>query len=222
MYSDQLWVPPSGTSPPPELFPLRFRDYTFDRTKKNPLLLPVGGIEFDGSVHVFGFELQVSEDMPSPMCVVINRGSGRKHHLVCAGDMPPVDRRPDCVTPICGHRVRKWKRQSHDGETIMVCTKAAYDDGGRWCPGCIKMLRRKVAAVADPSDGRATHLMLVPMPAEILSVSGVPDGIKDSILSVAYVSDKREYTNPEYGYCNECSQPYHSVRDDESVTDWTG
>ena len=36
------------------------------------------------------------------------------------------------------------------------------------------------------------------------------------------LEDKRNHTDNDYGYCDECRGPWHDERDDADVTDWFG
>ena len=221
-YPSHLFVPDSRATPPADLYPLRFRHYVFDRTEGGSLLLPIGGIRFDGSMRVHRFEIQESDEMLPTLCVIKGRKSKRRrHHIVESSRMPS---NPVCglATPICGQAIRRWERLTHNGETITICTKSGYDDDGQWCYECVQDLRRNINAVSEPDSGRVTHIMLVPFPEKIMNTSGPLDAIKnkDSILFLTYVNDKVDHDKPQYGYCNKCREPYHWVRDEQRVTDW--
>ena len=222
IHSSLLFVPDSRTNPPPELHPVGFRHYVFDRTEGGSLLLPIGGIQFDGSTRVHGFEMQQSDEMPPTLCVIKGRKSKRRRHHIIESSRMPSDPVRELATPICGQAMRGWEQLTHNGETITICTKSGYDHDGQWCYACVQVLRRHIAVVATPDSGRATHLMLVPMPEQIKNTPGPLDAIKnkDTILFLAYINDKVDHDMPEYGHCDECREPYHWVRDDQRVTDW--
>ena len=221
-HQSNLFVPDSRAIPPPELYPLGFRHYVFDRTEGRSLLLPIGGIRFDGSMRVHGSEIQVWNEMPPTLCVIRSRKSKRRRHHIVESSRMPSDPVHELATPRCGQAIRRWERLSHNGETITICTKSGYDDDGQWCYECLQDLRRNISAVSEPDSGRATHIMLVPFPHKILDTSDPLDAIKnkDSILFLVYINDKVDHNKPQYGYCNKCREPYHSIRDDQRFTDW--
>ena len=227
MTRSSLWVPQSSASPPPEHFPPRFRTYEFDRSVTGWLFLPKGGVTFDGVQRIFGFDLQTSDPMPPAMCVVKSKGSGRrrktgqKQHIVQACDVP-ADRQDCLLTPMCGQQIKRWELLASRRETMTICTKAAYEHGGLWCSGCVVALRRRIDAIADAGGGRATHIMLEPIPDSITDTPGPLDAVKDKgeILLMTYVLDTKSHEHPEYGYCRDCLRPHHSVRNNALNTDW--
>ena len=141
------------------------------------------------------------------MHINVVRGKSPKLHFI----------RPEDANPMCGNPVKGLRRLP--GEDVMICTKANYDEGGKWCYGCIAALRNLIKADV-PLSGRPTHIRLSPMLKEVTEVSGAPEHLKDAVL-VTFTYDRKNYEDPNYGYCNECRQPYHAERDDNKVTDWT-
>ena len=216
MPQSRLWIP-SNAKLPPELYPAGFESYTFGQLPGSPLYLPVGGIDFGGNIHVYGFRMESSENLPSPMVIV--RGKHEKHHLVCLKHMLQRDSNPTSIVPLCGNTIRRPKQMPREESIVGICTKADHSNGGRWCTFCIKAIRIKISPNGGP--GRPTHIALSPWPEEVTNVDGAPENMKDAVL-VTYTSDQREYKNPNYGYCNECRKPWHIERDDDRITDWFG
>ena len=166
------------------------------------------------------FRLLGSEDITKRACIV-KAGKARKHHVIQIQDLPPSDSDSPSVTPIWGASVRRWQRISQEElPSLMICTKARWSEGGSWCYPCIKALRAKVLSGLRGFAGRATHISLFPFPDEVVNVPSAPDSVRDSVL-MTFVPDDKSYRHPNYGYCDQCRQPWHEARDDTPVTDWT-
>ena len=197
---------------PPETCPPGFLRFKYDHVGDSQLLKPVGGTTWDGGVRLLGMDVYPSSDIPPPMCVVKSRSSG-KQHVIPVRDLPPDT---EAITPACGNSIRKWRRVQVNEEGLHICTKSAYADGGTWCPGCVKALRRVFRDAGIPK-GRATHMSLMPMSENIAAM--LPPSERDNALYLFGTVNARNYGEPGYEYCNECRQPRHHERQNNSTTD---
>lgn len=198
---------------PPETCPPGFRRFRYDHLGDSQLLKPVGGITRDGGVRLFGMDVYPSSDIPPPMCVVKSRSS-RKEHIIPVRDLPPD---AEAIRPSCGNSIKKWRRVQIDEEGLHICTKSAYASGGTWCRNCIDSLRI-IFENTGPVEGRATHLWLMPMSESVAAMLPPPE--RENALYLFGTVNTRDYDDPEYGYCNECRQPWHLEREDDHVTYW--
>ena len=196
---------------PIDLVPPGFRHYAFEQAPQDSLATPFGAITFSGDMFVRGFEVIVSDDLLPVLCVVANRSSGRRQHLVCVSD---VDGSPPTVPGLCGNPMSKWERLGVE-EPILICAKAKTDDGKEvWCTPCVKAVRDAIKRATGRFDGRAAHILLQRLPK--LSAQS------EERMMPFYVPDRRNHGDVDYGYCRDCRTSKHRDRGDESITDWSG